>query len=361
MSDRLADWYRGIGMEPEALQLKARGPGVESWCKSATLEQALDTVRTYRRVSTAQKEFATAFRAPFIAADNTFRTKGNENELAALAAGCIERFLDSTRPHRADVVALATSCSRFPVAVATALLEDLETSCDEHLAERSVQTREPIASTGYTLKPTTPRIVQKLKETLAGNDVKVVADTLGPALLDMVECLTESSKALHRAEQVHRECSDVMWWLLAGRSAHLKSPFASLKPSAAPLILAGELAERTRITPGFHAATEFLCAGLARDRAAPLPPTSVFDAVSELDDSVLELFQPTSGAFALSGLTPCLAAIEARRTAADPGVWKGLHESQYPQHGARKYPAEAIARQAYNELMLRNSMTAWGA
>ncbi len=360
MLDKLADWYRSVGIEPEDAQIKARWPGVEAWCKSATIDQALDTVRLYRRIPTVTVDFRSTFNEPFIESDTTFRTKGNDNELVALAAACIANFIASNQVEQADITALATTCSRIAIASTSCTIEEIESRCDLHLSNRAVHARD-FAPSALKLQAETLSAIKKLSESLTGSDVKVVSEALTPILNDFANFVAETSRSVGRSDQLYRESSDVIWWLFGGRSTSLKCPFESLPIAGLPFILGAELAARTRITPGFHAASQFLAAATGYHRTEPPPAMSIISAVTDLTSSVLDLFGVDSEPPHLKGLAPCIAAVAHRCLHPEKTIWTKLFDEQYPQLANQNYSPEILARQVYDELMLRNALPLWDA
>lgn len=351
MLDRLADLYSIAGLPTEDANLRKRRDGVEAWAKQASVDQAIETVRLHRGVSGASATARDAFVSAFVNADSSFRTQNNGNEVTLLAGVAIAVFLKSADHARSDAAALAIAASRYRLSSGAGGIAELESLCDKYLADRAVAVREFSAIPVVERKRKTLGAIKELPGRLAADNADFTG-VVTPLLQDIVSVVVEATSSVERVNLLHRESSDVLWWLFGGRSLFAKVPFEQICPASAPLVIACELAAHTRLSPGFHASDSFLQAALQHRRGAPLPVTSICAAAMALPVVVVNAIHNQARGDAVPDLTPVVRAVQLRAKHDEPHLWTPLAKKELDFAFDEPRPAIDLASQLYRELML---------
>lgn len=358
MLENLGQWYLEAGLGTEETMLRFRKVGIESWTDQSNLSQAVETVRLYRGRGAVSSDLRTAFMSVFVSADSSFRTKNNDNEVRVLAAAAIESILKASDIDRADATALALAASRFGTTTGTGMVAEVETVSDKYLGERATAVRE-FGSLGFAkLKAKTKRTLEDLsKPPLA--DLAALVNALTPALADVADVLSSAVEAVEHVDQLHRESSDVLWWLFGGRCDLLKTEFSRIDQECAPVILAIELATRTRLIPGFRAFEAFLAAALQKVGGSREADRTLATAIRSLTAPALHA--------ATNGLTlppvdiaPALRCLQLRRTYGEQSVWESTAGSELGSVFKHQCSALDLATQVYLELMLVRALSVEG-
>lgn len=351
MLDRLSDLYATAGLPTEDANLRKRRDGVEAWAKQASVDQAVETVRLHRGIPGAAATARNAFVSTFVNADSSFRTQNNGNEVALLAGVAVAVFLKSTDHPRNDAAALAMVASRFSLPSGVGGIAGLESLCDQYLADRAVAVREFSASLAVDRKRKTLGSIKELPEKLASEGADFAA-IVAPLLQDVVNVVVNATRSVERVDLLHRESSDVLWWLFGGRSALVQLPFEQINPAAAPLVVACELAALTRLCPGFHASDSFLQTALQHRRPAPLPASSIRAAATALPAVAVNYIQNQVRGDAMPDIAPVVRAIQLRAKHDQPQLWTPLAQSELAAAFDEARLSIDLARQLYGELML---------
>ena len=188
-------------------------------------------------------------------------------------------------------------------------------------------------------------------ETSAGSAVAI--ETLQEALTDINNELKRIGAGVSQAagatdNEGLREEVDILWWLFGEYSFTADARFKSLNKNAAPLVLARELADRTRLVPGPPAAGAFTAKALSLAGASKKTTIHVL-----VDETPLEWRRtappPPTGA---ADFTPILDSVRRSIETDGDTAWAAAAAKVVPLDLELEREPSALATQAYAECLL---------
>ncbi len=265
MDQRLADRYQAAAIDPRMVPLELRWKGVAAATKQLSIEAIADLVRLAASRQSTQAEVRTKFQQHFKDADTAFLLEGNDQELSLLAAATLSNSL-STESRVSDLVALLIRSSQF--AEWTYVLPDVAAESEAYLTNRSVSARRvdrPAASldsksaiwkkTVETVEQEATAAGQPQFGTWIGKLGAVHLAETGP----LASVLTSLVDFTARADAIHAEELNILWWLFADYSKYLDRAWESVDvKNSVSLVAALELFELTTIVPAPYSSKAFL-------------------------------------------------------------------------------------------------------
>lgn len=358
MDSRFPDWYYAAGVDPNDDFLKKRWQAVEEFGSQVTQAQALALVRVFYALPSLDQAVPEALEAVLQKHDAAFSARIRPQEMPLLAGALLVRILNIA-PHIGDVAALAVaSCHCCGVGAKGAVPEIVQIHRD-HLTSRAAQQRHTASSSSILQEPALLS-TQLAKAEAAGATLEAVKELIA-VLRPVVAQLDRSVAAiaaLAGEQRYFREESNVLWWMAAGCSRDLNTPFQNLGAAAA--IVAGkELADMSASVVGPYASLAFLDKVLRAAGRKAVATVRLSVVMSEVD-------REWARGWACKPL-PCdvqdfCPITQMLREAAKVPV-EGVRSEQKAENipGTElKIPAVDLARQVFEEALLAKAVQAAG-
>jgi hypothetical protein len=358
MHKYFADWYRVAGLEPKADDLPKRWAGVEECLKSLNNTRALDLARMFLGSATTSAASKEQFATVFQAADAAFPMRDNDLELRVLAGSAAAQYLETKRSAAGDTLGLAIVAGACPSLRSPVLLPDIVTITTNYLFQEGLKMRshydppeikfakadqplaevKPIAAQGNV--PNTVAALEKPLQNLQAG-VEVVAKSANNAVSNLDQMI-----------QSLQEQTDVLWWLFGGNSRDLSRPYSKFKKVEGCLVAGKELADLTKLLPGFVSAPAVLDKILSCTEAAgdTVPFEAVINtAAGDWKAKCLESAEPT-----LDDLAPIHHAF---RKSTEGNTWIKAFESTSGVKVKKANPTPVdLAVQMYQERLLQRAV-----
>lgn len=261
------------------------------------------------------QETLDAFHQAFVDADAAFKPAPRQDQI--LAAGALLQFFETYA-----LSAIAVTSTACDGARRADLPVDLVTSAENAIARLGASRRERpkrfeirIEEADFAfepdftaVQPNTPSSFKELFE-----DLRVKIDE---AFADVVDQFNDKIRMVVDANTMADEELDMLLWVFGGKSLLTGEAFGDVKKAAQPLVLARDLADRTKIIPGPAA----IPALLSRAGVATKGEVTVVDAVDAVSDgwtaSLLEDLDPSPAS------TPIHEALARRQETGAGGGWQ---------------------------------------
>lgn len=262
MDRNFSQWYLETKMQMDHEILTRRWKGVETFEKTLGIEQIFELSRLFYQMDLKNNSFEEEFRAVFQDADKAFLMKGNALELAVLAGAVLRKAVKRDNRDTSLIAAYATVCANFGGEGKNPAVPDIVNLARGYLSSKSAELRH-LDGTKRILFPHQELIKggQKLATFFQANDVANISshwDGYSKKLISTLEKCVEVSNLIQREHLLHREESDILWWVMGEYSRDLEAPMRNLQLPVACLVASKELADLTRILPGPFAAPAFL-------------------------------------------------------------------------------------------------------
>jgi hypothetical protein len=234
------------------------------------------------------------------------------------------------------------------------VVEDVQAAAGAYLQEEAVRVRKPNERAPNL--PATP-----IKKALDASKARVEAspgsgvtvDVMHEALNDIIAELKRLGGALNHLaaateDEALREEVDILWWLFGEHSETVNTKFSGLNKESAPLVIARELADRTRLMPGPPAASAFVAKALSLAGAAK--KTTIRSLVDETPvEWRREAPGPPSGALDFAPILDCIR--RSLDTHGDP-AWAASAAKAVSVDIDAERDGSAMALEAYRECLL---------
>ena len=269
-------------------------------------------------------------------------------EMQILAAATLTRLFP-TLPDAALVVTTASMVSlRKPD-----LPMDLAGLAEAALVKLSARKH---ARTGIEeLKPTAPKVDYsfdaEILPTMEPEQVKAEFNRLQDATTDAIQRVVAGQnrvvEALHRQLKLDEEELQMLWWLLGGHSTSSDKPFTKLDDKLRPFVLAQELGEITKVSPGPASVRAMLTrAGIGTGKL------KLSDAVNAPDPEWVKL---VSNSTMISPVTtPIHFALEQRAELGSTQTWQASWSGLTGVAADAQLPAVKLAELFYREHVFLN-------
>lgn len=346
MLDYLADWYRLVSITPDSEMLGKRKQGIEKYVVGMNMQSAFEVVRLFLGYEPKNNKFIDELRAAFRDVDELFQLRDNDLEMRVLAAASIEYCTSSNHKHSTNI-ALATICASFQKTDTLSIVDETINLSHKFLNMKSVnlRSREALPSIKLDIK------LDELKKSL---QTSVTYDTLAPAI-DYLKHFSSVKKALNILEKSLRaqeEETDILWWLLGEYSNDLKCNVASLEQSAATIISAKELADKTRIIPGPISIEAFLSKAIQKSKQNNKDTITLKEAINS---TPLDWRDKTIGQKLFDDvidLCPVHCAIRKSVESGDDDSWIAGFEKQIEIKADKQLSPLLLSLQTYKECLL---------
>ena len=258
MHKDFARWYSAVSLDDDPGRRQARWAGVSTVVRDAdenTVEGLLRLVHPSRHLPTAST--LEAIRQAFKDTDDVFDMSGNDRELQILAAAGLAVLMDTHRD-LGSVAALAATTTGLAGARQPDLPLNLAALGEYAIVRWAEGTRtRPSLTAHFSSEP--PRVsfekaaskakTQQNWEAVA-EAFALCANATNLALKRLANTHLNAVSAAESFLRVQDEELQMLWWLTGQRSSDCDCAFGAIPIAARPLVLAKELADRTRFLPG---------------------------------------------------------------------------------------------------------------
>lgn len=304
MTALLADWYNEVSIGATGETIAARTAALDALVSDGlSPHQVVELVGlAYGRTEAGPDSW---LRAAFKAHDQAFLMRGNDRELALLAGACLTAVCETD----SALAVLAASAASVAARLGwTSAAPDLAQTAEQRLVDLGSSRRQPEPS------PTAPAAAAWTKalqaaafkkldeEGLTDEAVRAAVNHAGAAANAAATASTQYASSVsewaERALGLAAEETDLVAWLLSGRSDTLDAPWSSTDERSAAAIAGRELAAILAVLPAppqadafLHqllAATKFAKRATAADPGPPAAPAEIaflFDGGPTEDDA----------------------------------------------------------------------------
>lgn len=372
-----ADWYRMVDPDPSPEALSRRWTCVETLAQRLTPTTVLDVVAAFLNApgktwTSGVGKSSQAFVDVFKGADSSFPVEGNAELLRVMLGAVAACVINGGADRLATVCALALRTSRCQGAVsglvkpASVLVEAESFLSQRGASKRAGAMAPPVdirALKGKQIKVDTKRpVVADAGEFGAANandkalagSIEALATTveqLRAMVVDLQEQANVAVQALQArvsdpAIPVLKEETEVLWWLFAERSVDLDCGFTALPNPGGALIVAKELADRTRVLPAPPSAPAFI-----RRALAPTGPDVIHTLAAMVAGTPPDWRRQLVPSIDLGGLAPVLVTV-TRSIDDEITDWQSSNDRATGVQAAQELSASQWSRQLYDEILL---------
>lgn len=275
MHKEFADWYRAVELEAKEDILQKRWTTIERIIEEIDDAKGLDLVRVFLGLKPRAEGFINWLVEAFKTDDATFPMKNNAAELRVLAGTlCIAGLENGDQsPELSEAIALAMVSSSPKAKREKMDLKDLITAAEEFLLRQSKNYRAAMESKRDGSLGTA---IAALNKACTGNNTVQIIEK---PLAAFTEKVGKEFDALAEANDVLKEETNILWWLLGGFSDDMGKPFSAVDAACLTLVAAEELAQRVVVLPGPLASKAFLSAAIRQ--ASGSKEFSLADAIEK--------------------------------------------------------------------------------
>jgi len=280
--------------------------------------------------------------------DAAFDPAHSTRELQILAAATLARLF-SILPDAALVVTTASMAGLRKVDLPMDLVGLAETA----LVALSARKHSRIGT--EELRLATPKVDYTFNEELLSSMqpelIRAEFDRLHGATKAAIESVVAGQnrvvKGLHRQLELDEEELQMLWWLLGGHSTSSDMPFAKVNDKFRPLVLAQELGELTKVSPGPSSVRAMLTrAGVGAGKL------KLFDVVNAPEQ---EWAESVSDSKLISPVTtPIHFALEQRAELGSTDTWQATWSGLTGISADAQLPTAKVAELFYREHVFLN-------
>jgi hypothetical protein len=355
MHQDFADWYRRVHIEPKEEDLGKRWEAIEAFHEKAKPSDLCDATRVFFGLPPKSEDFLQKYRDVFKATDSAFPMRDNDAEIRVLAGATLaNHFTESDK--WASLAALALVCGSCEGNRKAPVPEIVELARRD-LRKRSSCLRAAKKKTALPASDLSDKVAN-LKTTIANAGANTQAiqgplmDVLQP-LIKGVASVAAWAREVERMEELHREESDILWWLFGEYSRDLNVPFSELKAPSGCLIGAKEIADLTRVLPGPFGTEAYLHKMLSLAHPELTSTVLLSDAVLGCSVEWQKQFAALAGLDYAADLCPAhLAAQKSVEAGGKKTAWHAPFQTASGLKATMKMKPLDMALQAYRERLL---------
>ena len=260
MHEHFPKWYAEVSMGNDASRRKARWRGVEKMVSNLEFSD-LETLFQLSFGGQAKPipDDVTNLFAPIFGTDPAFDVIENNREVQILAAAAIVVLMDDLDAQLGNEAALGATTAAMYGQRKLNLPQDLAALGGHAIHKRGEASRK--RPEAYANKSTRPFKVDveavRTRLSQQGVDQNTIAeefDRFGKTVQSRFSTVENRHKSaiqsLEHFLKIQDEEMEMLWWLIGEYSSSYSCPFAKVPSKARPLVLANELAEMTKFSPG---------------------------------------------------------------------------------------------------------------
>lgn len=356
MHSSFPNWYRSSRVKPDGERLK------KAWKVVVGLQKKLGGPDLFEAVAWAldlgpTEDWPAELTSQVVKIDPSFASEDRRHEVAVLAVSAVlARIADDVQAENDEnkALALATRCGSLRGRRKCRFVPELVPEAEAYLVAAARLTRQRPPNKAELSPP------KKLAE-----HFQAIRDQPGtPEAQEALQsCLTHledhaARQELHFAAELRRldhlvsmqsEETEMLWWLLAGRSAHRSK--GKIQRGAMALKLGDELAGMTVETPGPPSVPDLLRVAMKDLGVKPEEKVTLADAVNEIDpDWAAKLRQPEEGIIA--ALCPLSTAVRCSLEGSGKEDWFGRFQKLTGTDPQTSLALIDVTCQLYDEQLL---------
>ena len=362
MHPSFADWYRSVGVAPQAAILEARWAGIEELSSQPNAALLVELARLFTMPSSQESAVPGQLRDVFKKHDTAFLLRDNLQELRVLAGVTLRTIIDADG-ELSPLAALAVVCGSFGPRLAAIPGNEHVTAAQEFIVRHAKETREsatpaPITVPGAALKA---KITKTLTPEAFGQSPPAnLRDPLIGALNEICTALSttcdqaqKAITALTDVVAVREEELGILWWLHARFSSSNEKTFSELGYTAGTIVFPFELAELTSFVPGPESLAAVVVRAL-QEAGAPTSsePITLAGTTNAVAREVRQRVAAKRRSEVPADLTPILLAISTSLETDGAEDWLPVYRKACDIPTDRPFPAASLSLQLYHELML---------
>lgn len=360
MDERFGEWLRDALADVDDDLLKRRWSGVETLVESLDVREIMDLVLYGTACRKYNGETIRKVRLAFWEHDNAFRMEGNDLELQRLCGAVVTRVLHGDSEHRMDI-ALACSCLKFGGTYDGFGSPAMSEEADKILQGLSVTTRSQDNLKKIAQRVIAPvRLLANVKQLIDQGHETIPITELSEILSETAKGLNRVARenvALHRALNIQKEETDILWWLVGAYSNDLKVPFETLDGPIAAIVAGKELADHVRRRPGPLSVANIL-RRMIRKSAGHTAAISLEALITRIPLSWRSNLVAETDEEALP-YCPLLAAMAHSVSLEDDRSWVTPFRQHFPHSTELDISPEVLAYQMYCERVLAVGLEDW--
>jgi len=362
MEKMFGDWYRTANLAPTDDLLKRRWQGVEKFADQANTEEVLDLARLFYQRRPKTDGFEDKLREALHAEDSAFEMKGNDVELATLAGACLLHLVKGRGIARSAAcsAALALICPSLQGKGVCGVVPAIETEARAHLAHLSARLRSMSAEECEDIE--LPSADELSKVIVAASKGGAWPDG-GKQLIAWLEAIGDATsqvsdtlQAIQKDMLLHREESDILWWMTAGFSRDLEKPMSELELAGACVLAGKELGNFVKVLPGPYAAEGVIHTMLLKGDSKGAKTITLKQAVNATDRTWRTNWIAQGMTGAAFDLCPVLFAVEKSLETQDESSWTAAFKGVTQIDAAVEMLPTDLALQVYQETLFMKAL-----
>ena len=351
MLDFLPDWFRIASIETDVDVLSNRRKGIKNFVSSMDKHSVFEIVRLFCKKDSINQEFVDSFQKAFRDADEFFPLRDNDLELQILAGASIINCIESNHKHSINV-ALATICANFQNADAMSIVDEVQNASAKFLHEQSIRSRTRDKLPQINLELITDELKTNLKNSFDHQTLQPIIEMLENSLKQSVKTTKRALTILEKSLRAQEEETDILWWLLGEHSNDLQCSISKLKRSASTIVIAKELADKTRIIPGPISIDAFIDKAIHKSKKQKNASISLKEAINDTHLEWRSNLIREKDFDEVEDLCPIHYAIKKSVESGDSDSWIASFERNNRFEADKKIPPLELSLQAYREFLL---------
>ena len=351
MDERFGEWLRDALADIDEDILKRRWSAVASLASDCDESEILDLLLYTTACPPQNEESIQKARKVFWELDNAFRMERNDLELRRLCGAVVIHSLSIADSPQRMRTALACVCLHLGTAQHDFGWSPLYEEAEGVLRDLAAEVRSGDAKQGTP--PNTvlqSKTLARLKKMINEGHEQVPINDLHGILTQFhkdIKQVAADNRTTRTALSVQKEETDILWWLLAGFSNDLKTPFSGLAPAVAALVAGKELADHVQHRPGPLSVQAILNRAI-QEAGDPDQPVSLPDVLQMLPAPWKKALAAHVNDEALR-YCPLLAAISYTVNVDDAPTWATLFSKRFPHPPELEVAPRVLALHMYRE------------
>lgn len=351
MFDFLPEWYRMAEIEPNADNLSKRREGINNYVSTMDKHSVFEIIRLFFTKELKDSESINSFRTALRDTDKVFPLRNNDLELRILAGAAILNCIESNHKHSINA-ALATICANFQNADPLPIVAEAKNASCKYLGEQSIKFRNSDKLPQMNIDFKSDELMTNLQNSFVYEQLKPIIEMFENSLKQSVKTTKKAMAILEKSLRIQEEEADILWWLLGEHSNDLKCSISKLKRSASTIIIAKELADKTRIIPGPISINAFLDKAIQKSKNKKEDSISLKTAVNDIPLTWRSDLISENDFDMVEDLCPIHYAIKRSVECGDKSSWIVSFENNIGIKADASISPLDLSLQAYQEFLL---------
>lgn len=311
------EWYIDVNIAPKDDQIEKRLECIVDYAQNINRNDICNLVNIYYGLPISD-EYLECFASVFIDKDPTF-SRRYKNELSLLAGATLLEISakNSNYSSLAELLVLTTSFYREPASTHRALDEITKQFNNDriHIRERSFLNDQISFDHKKFENLLTPINKTPWDGTVAKNLIAVLT-----SYLTCLSTLTDHLNNIQKEQNVYKEDSQLLWWMLSDWSTTLNQPLKEIDIIRGCLLVAYEAACFVSNYPGPYSMEGIIrrvlnaCKGKTQNAAFT-------DIITQIDPQIKKIIKTKATPFPVKEQLPIIYAISCADNTTDPNEW----------------------------------------